>query len=284
MKKLFKTLSVSLVICSLGLSIVGCGSNSNPSTSTSPNPSTENSTTKLTIGASAAPHAEILEFAKPLLKDKGIDLDIKIFTDYVLPNTALDTGELDANYFQHKPYLDDFNVKNGTDIVSAGSIHFEPLGLYPGKSQDITNIPDGATIAVPSDVTNEARALSLLASLDIITLKEGVGLSATVKDITANPHNIKFTEVEAAQIPRTLLDIDFGVANGNYALEAGISETVLASEDKSSEGAQKFANIIAVKNGNQDLPAIKTLIEVLQSKEVSEFITTQYKGIVVPIS
>ncbi|MHC1749207.1 MAG: MetQ/NlpA family ABC transporter substrate-binding protein [Cellulosilyticaceae bacterium] len=282
MKKLLKTLSTSLIAITIGLSTIGCGSTTNTNTSAaSKEPGT---LTKLTIGASAAPHAEILEFAKPLLKAKGIDLDVKIFTDYVLPNTALDSNELDANYFQHQPYLDDFNAKNGTDIISAGSIHFEPLGIYPGKSKDLKTIQDDATIAVPSDVTNEARALQLLSSLDIITLKEGVGLSATVKDITANPHNIKFTEVEAAQIPRVLSDVDFGVINGNYALEAKIDSTILSSEDKGSEGAQKFANIIGIKNGKQEDPTIKTLIEVLTSKEVTDFINTQYKGLVVPLS
>ncbi|MGL4736557.1 MAG: MetQ/NlpA family ABC transporter substrate-binding protein [Cellulosilyticaceae bacterium] len=277
MKKFIKSLAITLVGATLLTSLVGCGSSDQTAQSTNSNQTT------LKIGASAVPHAEILEFAKPLLAEKGIDLKIQVFTDYILPNTALDSGELDANFFQHGPYLDDFNAKNGTKIVSAGAIHFEPLGLYPGKTASITDLKEGASIAIPSDVTNEARALALLEAEGLITLNEGAGLSATPKDIAENPHNIKFVELEAAQVPRALPDVDFGVANGNYALEADIAETVLASESKDSEGAQTFANIIAVQEGKENDPTIKVLLEVLQSDAVRTFINDTYKGLVVPM-
>lgn len=237
----------------------------------------------LKVGASPAPHAEILEFVKDQLKEKGIDLQIVEFTDYVLPNNALDSGELDANYFQHKPYLDDFNAKNGTKLASAAAIHYEPFGVYPGKSTDINAISDGAQIAVPNDTTNEARALQLLASLKIIELKPNAGLLATVKDITANPKKVKIIETEAAQLPRTLQDVDFAVINGNYALEAKIADKVLASEDKGSEGAQKFANIIAVKQGDENREDIKALIAALQSDATRKFIVEKYGESVVPV-
>ncbi len=240
-------------------------------------------TAVLKVGATPAPHAEILEFVKDQLKEKGIDLQIIEFTDYVLPNNALDSGELDANYFQHKPYLDDFNAKNGTKLVSAAAIHFEPLGVYPGKSADINAIPDGAEIAVPNDTTNEARALQLLASLKIIELKPDAGLLATALDITANPKNVKIVETEAAQLPRTVQDVDFAVINGNYALEAGIADKVLATEDKSSEGAQEFANIIAIKEGDEGREDIKALIAALQSDETKKFIEEKYGVSVVPV-
>ncbi|SDN11261.1 MetQ/NlpA family ABC transporter substrate-binding protein [Acetanaerobacterium elongatum] len=237
----------------------------------------------LKVGASPAPHAEILEFVKDQLKEKGIDLQIVEFTDYVLPNNALDSGELDANYFQHKPYLDDFNTKNGTKLASAAAIHFEPLGVYPGKSADIKNITEGAQIAVPNDTTNEARALQLLASLKVIELKPNAGLLATAKDITANPKKVKIIETEAAQLPRTLQDVDFAVINGNYALEAKIADKVLATEDKSSEGAKKFANIIAVKQGDEGREDIKALIAALQSDATKKFIEEKYGVSVVPV-
>lgn len=276
MKKFIKTLGLTLIGATLLASLVGCTGQTTPSADAT-------GQTTLTIGATAVPHGEILEFAKPLLAEKGLDLKIEIFTDYVLPNTALDSEELDANFFQHKPYLDDFNAKNSTSIISAGAIHFEPLGIYPGKTATLDAIQDGAEIAIPNDATNEARALALLEAQGLITLKEGVGLNATPKDISSNPHNIKFIEVEAAQVPRALPDVDFGVANGNYALEAEISDTVITSESKDSEGAQTFANIIAIKEGKETDPSIVALLEVLQSDDVRNFINEKYSGIVVPV-
>lgn len=291
MKKLSQLFTLTLLGATLLTSVVGCGNKpaDTKSTTTAPTEATSASETTstepitLTVGASPSPHAEILEFVKPLLAEKGITLNITEFTDYILPNTALDAGDLDANFFQHLPYLEDFNAKNGTKLVSAAAIHFEPLGIYPGKSTSLEAIPDGAQIAVPSDVTNEARALNLLASLDLIKLKEGAGLAATPKDIIENPHNLTFVEVEAALVARTLSDVDFGIANGNYALEAKIADTVLVSEAKDSEGAKTFANILAVQEGKENDPGIKALIEVLTSNEVAEFINTTYNGLVIPV-
>lgn len=239
--------------------------------------------TKLTIGASPAPHAEILEFVKPILKEKGVEIEIKEFTDYFLPNMALDSGDIDANFFQHKPFLDEFNEKNKTDLVSAGAIHFEPLGIYPGKAKSIEELKDGDKIAIPNDPTNEARALQLLASLDLIKLEDGVGLQATPINITENPLNLVFQEIEAAQIPRIIDDVALGVVNGNYAISAGIDESVLTTEDKTSEAAKEFANIIAVKSENAENESIKALVETLQSDDVKAFMEEHYGVTVVPV-
>lgn len=238
----------------------------------------------LVVGASPSPHAQILELVKPILAEQGIALEIKEFTDYVLPNQALESGELDANYFQHFPYLQYFNENYDTTLVSAGSIHFEPLGLYAGKSSDITAVPDGATISVPNDVSNEARALQLLAQLGVITLTEGVGLDATIHDIVENPHNIDIVEIEAAQVPRTLADVDFAIANGNYALEAQITDKLLVSEDKDADGAQTYANVVAIKAGDEDREDIKALVEALKSQQVRDFIAETYGETVVPVN
>ena len=239
----------------------------------------------ITVGASATPHAEILEQIKQALADEGYELKIVTYDDYVLPNQALADGTLDANYFQHKPYLDSFNAKNGTNLVSVGTIHYEPFGIYPGKSDDLENIADGATIAVPNDTTNEARALQLLAAQGLITVRDGAGLTATVNDITDNPHNLQIKEIEAAQLPRTVQDVDFAVINGNYAMEAGFSvgKDALATEDASSEAAQTYANILAVKEGRENDPAIQALYAALTSDKVKDYINSTYDGAVVPI-
>lgn len=240
---------------------------------------------KIVVGASPAPHAEILKIAADVLAKEGITLEIKEFTDYVLPNTALDSGDLDANYFQHQPYLDDFNAKNGTEIVSAGAIHYEPLGLYPGKTASLDAIKEGAVIAVPNDTSNEARALLLLQTVGLITLKEDAGLTATVSDIAENPKNLEIKELEAAQIARTLPDVDLAVINGNYAIEAGLNAATdaLAKEEKDSLAAQTYANIIAVRAGDENRPEIKALVAALQSDEVKKFIEDTYQGAVVPV-
>lgn len=235
--------------------------------------------TTLVIGASATPHAEILEQAATLLADKGIDLEIVVFDDYVQPNLQLDAGDLDANYFQHTAYLEDFNAQNGTKLVSAGAVHYEPMGIYAGKSSDLANIPDGAVIAVPNDTTNEARALALLEYLGIITLAEGAGETATVLDIEENPHNVEIIEVEAAQIPRQLVDVDFGVINSNYALQAGAEVTGTALATESTDVA--YPNVIAVREGDER-EELKTLVEVLQSDEMVSWINETYQGAVVP--
>ncbi len=236
------------------------------------------------VGASSTPHAEILEVVKDDLAKKGYTLEIKVFDDYVLPNTATEDGELLANYFQHKPYLDDFNAGNGTHLVSVAAIHYEPYGLYAGTVSSLADLPDGAKIAVPNDGSNEARALFLLEAQGLIKLKENVGFTATVKDIEENPHNYQIQEIEAALIPGMLDDVAVAVINGNYALEAGLKiSNALATEDAASASAQTYANILVVKEGNENSEAVKALIEALQSEEVKNFINSTYNGAVVPI-
>ena len=237
---------------------------------------------KIVVGASPAPHAEILEAAKPILEEKGYELDIREYTDYVQPNNALEAGDLDANYFQHLPYLESFNEQFGTHLVSAAQIHYEPFAVYPGKTASLEELPDGATVAVPNDVTNEARALQLLAAQGLITLKDGVGLSATVADIVDNPKNLKIEEVVAAQIPNLLADVDLGVANGNYALGAGIADTAIAKEDATSEAAQTYPNVLAIREGD-DRPEIQALIKAMTSPEVKSYIENTYKGTVIAV-
>lgn len=239
----------------------------------------------ITVAASPTPHAEILEAAKDLLKEKGYTLEIKEFDDYPQQNVVVDEGEFDANYFQPQPYLDNFNEEKGSDLVSAAKIHYEPLGIYPGASEDLENIKDGAKIAVPNDATNEARALLLLEENGIITLKEDAGLNATKKDVEENPHNIEIVELDAAQIARVVEELDFVVLNGNYALDAGfnVQTDAIAKEEADSEAAQTYANIIAVKKENKDSEKIKALVEVLQSEEIGKFITDTYEGAVVPM-
>lgn len=235
------------------------------------------------VAASAVPHAEILEQAKPILAEQGYTLEIKIFNDYVQPNEVVEAGDFDANYFQHIPYLESFNEEKGFHLVNAGGIHYEPFGLYPGTETDLANI-DGATIAVPNDTTNEARALLLLQDNGYITLKEGAGLTATVNDIVDNPHNIEFLELESAQIPRTLQEVSFGVLNGNYAMQAGmtVAENALLYESDESEAAATYVNVIAVKEGSENLDKIKALVEVLKSDAVKNYINETYNGGVIP--
>lgn len=239
---------------------------------------------KIKIGASPSPHAEILEEANKVLKDKGYELDIVVYNDYVQPNIAVDTGELDANFFQHYPYLESFNEERGTKVVSAGVTHYEPFGIYAGKVSSLDDLKDGAKIAVPNDVTNEARALQLLAAQGLIKIKDGAGLTATKNDIVENPKNIELLEVEAAQVPRSLQDVDVAVVNGNYAIEAGLKvKDALAVEDASSEAANTYANIIAVKEGNEKNEEILALLDAIQSPEVKKFIEDKYEGAVVPL-
>ncbi len=236
------------------------------------------------VAASATPHAEILEQAKPILKEQGYDLEVTVFDDYVQPNEVVESGEFDANYFQHKPYLDSFNAEKGTHLVSVGGIHYEPFGIYPGTKTKLDDISDGDKIAVPNDTTNEARALLLLQDNGIIKLKDGVGLEATVNDIAENPHNVEIVELEAAQVARVTGEVAYVVLNGNYALEAGysVSEDALAYEKSDSEAAQTYVNIIAVKEGNEDNAGIKALVDVLKSDEIKDYINETYDGAVIP--
>ena len=235
------------------------------------------------VAASATPHAEILEEVKPLLEKEGYDLEVTVFDDYVQPNEVVDSGDFDANYFQHAPYMEQFNKEKGTKLVDAGDIHYEPFGIYPGTKKSLDEIADGDEIAVPNDTTNEARALLLLQDNGIIKLKDGAGLTATVNDIAENPHNIKIVELEAAQVARVTGETAFVVLNGNYALQAGYSvkKDALAYEAADSEAAKTYVNIIAVKDGNQDSDAIKALVKVLKSDDIKKFIDEKYDGAVI---
>ena len=239
---------------------------------------------KITVAASATPHAEILEEAKSLLEKKGYTLEVKVFDDYVQPNNVVESGEFDANYFQHIPYLEQFNEEKGTHLAIAGKIHYEPFGIYPGTKKDLKDIAKGDKIAVPNDTTNEARALLLLQDNGVITLKEGAGLEATTDDIVENPHNVQIEELEAAQVARVKDEVAFVVLNGNYALQAGFSvaKDSIAFEKADSEAATTYANIIAVKAGNEDSDKTKALVEVLESDEIRDYITNTYDGAVIP--
>ena len=238
----------------------------------------------LKIAASPTPHAEILAYAADALAEEGITLEVDEFEDYVQPNNVVDDGTYDANYFQHTPYLDSFNEENGTDVVSAGKIHYEPFAIYPGTKTSLDEVADGDSIAVPNDTTNEARALLLLQDNGLITLNDGVGLEATVNDIAENPHNLKIEELEAAQVSRAAQDVAFLAVNGNYAQEAGwtVADNAIAVEKSDSEAASTYANIIAVKNGNENNEAIQKLVEVLRSDDVQNWIEQEYNGGVVP--
>lgn len=284
MKMNKKFLSLILALA-LSASLTACGSSDTTETADDADSSDTTETVTLKVAASPTPHAEILEQVKPILAEQGIDLVITEYGDYIVPNTAVDEGDEDANYFQHTPYLEQFNAENGTDLVSAGKIHYEPMGIYAGKTASLEELPDGATIAVPNDATNEARALQLLAAQGLIEIDPEAGLNATPNDITSNPKNLEFTELDAAMIPNTIEEFDLNVINSNYALQAGLNpaEDALASEDAASDAAQTYANIIAVKAGHENDPAIVALVDALHSEEIQEFINTTYAGSVLPI-
>lgn len=236
------------------------------------------------VAASATPHAEILEQAKPILAEQGYDLQVTVFDDYVQPNEVVESGDFDANYFQHIPYLDSFNAEKGTHLVNAGGIHYELFGIYPGTKSDLAEVADGDSVAVPNDTTNEARALLLLQDNGLITLKEGAGLEATVNDIEENPYNLEIVELEAAQVPRVVGEVAYVVLNGNYALEAGysVAKDSLAYESSDSEAAKTYVNVIAVKEGNENADKIKALVDVLKSDTIKNYINDTYDGAVIP--
>lgn len=281
-KKLF-ALALAL---GLTASLAACGSSapaasgSAGSASGSAAASTPAETVTLKVAASPTPHAEILNAVKGVLAEQGIDLQITEYGDYVVPNTAVEEGDEDANYFQHQPYLDNFNAENGTHLVSAGGIHIEPMGVYAGKTTTLADLPDGATIAIPNDATNEGRALLLLEAQGLIKLKDSSNLESTPNDIAENSKNLQFKELEAAMIPNTVEEVDLSVINCNYALQAGFNpvEDALAIEDSNSP----YVNIIAVKEGHENDPAIVALVAALQSETAREFITSTYNGAVVP--
>ena len=236
------------------------------------------------VAASPTPHAEILEEAGKILAEQGWKLEVVTFEDYVQPNLVVESGDLDANYFQHIPYLESFNEENKTHLVNAGGIHYEPFGIYPGIRNTLDELQEGDSIAIPNDTTNEARALLLLQDNGVITLKEGAGLTATVLDIESNPLNLNIVELEAAQVSRIREEVAFVVLNGNYALEAGLSvaNDAIAFEASDSEAAKTYVNIIAVKEGNEEQEGIKALVNVLKSDEIKQFILDQYDGAVIP--
>ena len=236
------------------------------------------------VGASPAPHAEILKEVKAELEKDGYKLEIVEFQDYVQPNKALDAGDIDANYFQHKPYMDEFNAKQETELVSIGAIHYEPLGLYQGEKKSLDELAEGDKIAVPNDTTNEARALLLLESEGLIKLKKDAGLTATKQDVVENPKKIEIVELEAAIIPRSMSSVAMGVINGNYALSAGMKEdTAITFESSDSEAAKTYANIIAVKKGNEDSEKSKALFKAMTSDKIKKFIEKKYGKAVVPV-
>ena len=270
-EKIMRKKAVSFIIAAVVAAgaLTGCGSK-------------DDGTIK--VAATEVPHAEILEAAKPILAEKGWDLQVTVFSDYVQPNEVVEAGDFDCNYFQHTPYLDSFNQEKGTHLVNVGEIHYEPLGIYGGTESDLANISDGATIAVPNDTTNEARALLLLQDNGIITLKDGAGMEATKNDIAENPHNVEIIELEAAQVARVIEETSFVVLNGNYALQAGLNAKTdaLAYETSDSEAAKTYVNVVVVKEGNEGNEGVKALVEVLKSDEISNFINEKYQGSVVP--
>ena len=289
MKKLVSLLCTAALTAGL---LAGCsgGTSSTPAPEGSAAPETtpaETSSlegTTLKVGATPAPHAEILEVVKDILAEQGITLDIVQYNDYVQPNNAVEDGSLDANYFQHITYMNDFNEQYGTHLVSAAEVHYEPMALYAGKVTSLDELPDGALIGVPNDATNEARALLVLQQEGLITLDENAGITATINDIVDNPKNLEFSEMEAAQLPLRLADLDMAVINGNYAIDAGLSMAdALAIESADGDAATAYVNVLAVKEGRESDPAIQALAEALCSQEVKDFIDENYAGAVVAV-
>lgn len=299
-----KKLISATLAASLALSLAACGSSASTDSvaASSEAASTESTAasseaaestaetselagTTLKVAASPTPHAEILNVAKEVLAEQGIDLEVVEFSDYVQPNLVTESGEVDANYFQHKPYLDNFNKEKGTHLVSVEGIHFEPFGLYPGKTKELKDLQDGATVAVPNDATNEARALLLLQDAGLIKLKDPKDINATPKDITSNPKNLKFKELEAAVVPTVIKDVDIAALNGNYAIQAGFDPTkdTLATEKADGLAAKTYQNILVVKEGNENTAKTKELKKALKSDEVRDYINKNYKGAVVPV-
>ena len=282
---------IALALLSLALCLslfAGCSNSAATTTTTAAagegaTTAASGSAVTLKVGATPNPHAEILAQIKDLLAQEGITLEVVEFTDYPLINTALNDGSLDANFFQHKPYLDNYNLENKTELVSVGTVHYEPMGIFAGKTKTLEELKDGATIAVPNDTTNEARALLLLEAEGLIKIKEGAGINATKTDIVENPKNLKIEELAAEQLPRSLPDVDLAVINGNYALQGGLKVTdALATEASDSLAAETYANVIAVRKGDESRPEIKKLVEALNSDTIRQYIEDTYEGAVVP--
>jgi len=276
MKK--RALGLVLTIGLVAGVLVGCGTANTSSNSTGASKGT------ITVAASQTPHSEILAEAKTILAQQGWDLQVTVFQDYVQPNLVVESGQFDANYFQHVPYLESFNKENSTNLVDAGDIHYEPFGIYPGTKKDLASLVKGDVIAIPNDTTNEARALLLLQDNGIIKLNDGVGLNATVNDIKENSKGVVIKELEAAQVSRVKSEVALVVLNGNYALEAGFSvaKDAVAYEKADSQAAKTYVNIIAVKKGNEQKEGIVALVKVLKSDEIKKFINDKYVGAVIP--
>lgn len=272
-----KLLSLLMVLSLTLLAAAGCGDGQKAADN---NDNKDAELIPIVVGASPTPHLEILEALKDTLAEQGYDLQVQEYTDYIIPNTALENGELDANYFQHITYLNDFNAENSTHLVSIADVHYEPMGLYPGKTTSLEELADGATIGIPADPTNEARALLLLESAGLITINPDAGIKATPYDITDNPKNLQFSEMEAAQLPRALADLDMAVINGNYALQANLSAATdaLAAEDDQSLAATLYVNVLAVKEGTENDEKLQALAAALCSDTAKNFINEQYNG------
>ncbi|NUK00722.1 ABC transporter substrate-binding protein [Streptomyces lunaelactis] len=280
MRKNIKLPAAAAATAALALGLTACGTASDPG-ATSDSGGKADESKALVVAASPTPHADILNFVKAkLAKKAGLNLEVKEFTDYVLPNTATESGQVDANFFQHKPYLDDFNTKNKTHIVPVVNVHLEPLGLYSKKVKDLKEIKAGQTIAVPNDTTNEGRALKLLADNGLITLKSGVGSDAKLSDIE-DKKGLEFKEIEAATLPRALNDVDAAVINGNYAIEADLKPAKDSLALEKADG-NPYANFLAVKAGNENDARVQKLAKLLDSPEVKKFIEDTYAGSVVP--
>ena len=280
-----KTIAAILAGALCLTALTACGGSKTDS-SAADNSSAAGDDKTITVGATPTPHAEILNAAKDALEAEGYTLNVVEFTDYVQPNTALVDGDLDANYFQHTPYLNNFNKENGTDLVSAFDMHYEPFGIYAGKTASIEELKDGASIAIPNDGSNETRALLLLQDAGLIKLKDGIDPTsdATKLDITENPKNLDIQEIAAEQLPRSLADVDLAVINGNYAIEAGLKVSdALATEDSQSLAAATYGNVVAVREGEESSDATKALVEALTSPEVKQFMEETYEGAVVPL-
>ncbi|MFF9351047.1 MetQ/NlpA family ABC transporter substrate-binding protein [Streptomyces sp. NPDC014734] len=280
MRKNTKIAATAAVTAALALGLGACGTDSDPAPKSDAGAKADTSKA-LVVAASPTPHADILDFVKKNLAEKeGLKLEVKEFTDYVLPNTATETGQVDANFFQHQPYLDDFNKKKNTHLVSVGTVHLEPLGLYSKKVKSLGEIKPGQTVAVPNDTTNEGRALHLLAENGLITLKAGVGTDAKLSDIT-DKKGLEFKELEAATVPRALNEVDAAVINGNYAIEADLKPTGDALALEKADG-NPYANIIAVKKGNEKDARVEKLVKLLHSDEVKKYLEDTYRGSVIP--
>ena len=275
-KKLILTTALSLVLAA-SLALTGCGGDNGEKEADGEN-------TVIKVGATPAPHAEVLEVNKDDLAEEGYTLEIVEYNDYILPNRGVTEGELDANYYQHISYLENYNEENGTDLVSAGEIHYEPFALYAGKTASLDELAEGAQIAVPNDGTNEGRALKLLEAEGLITLDPEAGFLATKIDIVDNPKGIEIVEMEAAQLPRVLSTMDMAVINGNYAIDAGLSlDDAIAVEANDSEAAKTYANVVVVANGNENSEKIQALVNALKSDKVKQFMEETYGGAVVPL-